>query len=215
MKLTSIRSLARCCIVLSLILTSCSEEKEPANNNEGMTKPATFTMADLKKQRKEMAHRKRRIIYNDDGGRRGEGPEEFLARRFNQVLDTQVDSYFYCVGTGRLPSWGRETPEAIGDENQVIIEAARKAGLEIFASLRMNDIHDSHRRITYPLKVQRPDLLIGEEHWPGQYPHLLSGEQAEGVGGYPENSVMSWLFSALDFAEPEVRQHRLDFISQM
>ncbi|GAH79337.1 unnamed protein product, partial [marine sediment metagenome] len=51
MKLTSIRNLARCCIVLSLILTCYAEGKEAVKNKDGMTKPATFTLADLKKQR--------------------------------------------------------------------------------------------------------------------------------------------------------------------
>jgi len=168
--------------------------------------------------------RQRRLMVNDDGDAQypsvnpaaAEGAEGFLAKRFNTAVGTKVDTYFFCVGNGEIPPWGLETPEAIGDANQVMIDAAREANMEIFASLRMNDIHDAWAaELTYPLKVQRPDLLIGEQHWPAGHPYLLEGEKPAARGGYPESAVLRAFWSAFDYAKPEVRQHRLEFIAQI
>ena len=56
-------------------------------------------MAELRQTAK---HRKRRIIYNNDGGdmygRRIRSVEDFLGHWTKKVLGTQVDSIFYCTG---------------------------------------------------------------------------------------------------------------------
>ena len=54
---------------------------------------------DMKQLRKRAAHRRRRIIYNDDGfdTRFYDTPDKFLALRLRQVADTQVDTVFYFV----------------------------------------------------------------------------------------------------------------------
>ena len=48
--------------------------------------------------------------------------------------------------------------------------AAREAGIEIFAALRLNDCHDANTveekgraGLTYPLRAQRPDLLLAPD----------------------------------------------------
>ncbi len=173
--------------------------------------------------------KQRRIIYNDDGAaeKPSHNPEAsaegFLAAYFNSAVGSQVDSWFYNVGNGWLTEegdlypWGarRQEPGDFGDANQLIIEAARQAEMEIFASLRMNDNHCFYLGIEEPFRLQHPDLLIGEEYWPGAYPHLLDGEQHCDKGGYPEDSIMGRYFCGLNFAEPAVRQYRLDFIGQI
>jgi len=162
----------------------------------------------------------RRIIYNDDGDARwtdgGGGPEVFLAARFNYCRRSQVDTYFWCIGNGELPSFGRPEPVKLGDASAVTIQAARSAGIEIFASLRMNDTHDALAApppaagepgsqpadprcpgFTYPLKLERPDLLIAERK-----------ERKKG-------SILYMTWSAFDYAHEEVRNHRLDYVRQM
>ncbi len=171
----------------------------------------------------------RRIIVYDDGDPlspqvnpqiAAEGVEGFLRWRFKPCLGTQVDSYFWNIGHGlMLPPTEKFDASLSKDANRefgtrVMIQAAHEADVEILASLKMNDSHDAYVGVKYPLKVQRPDLLIGDRYWPGQYPNLLPGEQGAHLGGYPEDSLLSWFFAALDYAEPEVRQHRLDFIDQ-
>lgn len=174
--------------------------------------------------------KQRRIIFNDDGAaeKPSHNPEAtaegFLAAYFNSAVGSQVDSWFYSVGKGSLTEegelypWGekRQTAGVFGDANQLIIEAARPAEMEIFVSLRMNDIHDSFIGIEERLKLQRPDLLIGEEYWPGAYPHLLNGEEPVArQAQYPPDPIMAYYYSAFDYAKPEVRQYRLDFIRKM
>jgi len=168
--------------------------------------------------------KQRRIIYNDDGDAQygdwnpqaEEGVQGFLSARFSPTVGTQVDTYFWCIGNGQEPPWGKTPPEAIGDANQVMVEAAHNAGMEIFASLRMNDIHDAWAaQLTYPLKVQRPDLLIGKQYWPQGYPHLLEGEKPQPRGGYPADATLRAFWSAFDYAKQEVREHRYEYIMKI
>ncbi len=189
--------------------------------------------------------RQRRIILNDDGfyGPRevqslGQDPEECLSLRFNSSVGTQVDTYCLCVGATsgvplgeamppcpgyaleafHCPDTDVQTARMIGQSIEAYIVAAHKAGMEIFASLRMNDCHDANvvtsgfTGLTYPLKVERPDLLLGEDYAGREYGHLFEGEGTKGSTGYPSNSIMSWFFCGLDWAKEEVRQHFLDFI---
>ena len=51
--------------------------------------------------RKQAAHRRRRVIYNNDGddtwAKGADTPEKFLAHRHAPLLGTQVDSIYYCT----------------------------------------------------------------------------------------------------------------------
>ena len=146
--------------------------------------------------------RRRRIIYNDDCGERWsagkDGREAFLAARFDWCRNSQVDSYFWCVGNGEEPCDGRPDPPELGDADAVMAEAAHEAGMEVFASLRMNDTHDAVApKLTYPLKVQRPDLLVGEKK------------------EYPIASIMALGWSSFDYAKEEVRRHRLEYTERI
>ncbi len=189
----------------------------------------------LRKGEVEKMFKQRRLILDDDGDY-GEydldfasgGVEKYLALRFDSTVDTQVETYILCIGgTDFAPArpnpyyampqffYGdaeSSTARVIDKTIKAYIKAAREGGMELFGSLRMNDIHDSFMPYTYPLKTERPDLLIGEEHWPGQYPNLLEGEKRYGKGGYPEDSLLTYFFCALDYAEPEVRQYFLRYI---
>ena len=46
--------------------------------------------------------------------------------------------------------------------------------MEIFASIRMNDTHDAfgkpHGRLDYPLKLEHPEWLLGDESSKGRLP---------------------------------------------
>ncbi len=159
--------------------------------------------------------------------------DEVLKFRFRSAVGTQVDSYFLNVGsTDRAPTHDGKPITHLqssmaqfhywGDKGQIhpktervtrrLIDAAHEAGMEIFASIRMNDTHDSGGDVSYPLKVQEPDLLLGAEHMGRRYPHRFEGETPRGASGFPAESVMAWYWCGLDFAHAEVRQHFLDFI---
>ena len=155
-----------------------------------------------------------RIAVNDDGEVPIPGPkrtlQQFLEPKFNDVIGTQVDAYFLCLGStdrhvppsrarlqDTMNQWAHDgkAPDHLDAQIRTYLAAAHKAGLTVFLSVRMNDIHDAWaKQLTYPLKVKRPDLLIGQKR------HLS------------KDTLMSAHWSALNWAEPEVRQHFLGFI---
>ena len=105
----------------------------------------------------------RRFIVNDDGEvllpKAGGSWDAYLGERFADTRSTQVTTYFLNVGaTDRGPGivdslqstmayWadGKEAPERYDVATRKYIEAAHDAGIEIFASIRINDIHGASR----------------------------------------------------------------------
>ena len=159
--------------------------------------------------------RKRRIIYNDDCGQLYNqtstdivDEQSLLDARTTPVFGTQVDTYAWCVGNGADPPYNRKGPHpfvsCLGSEQRaadLIIDACHANGMEIWASLRMNDIHDSfmaHRlEDTYdPMKAKHPEWLIGKT------------KDRE----LPEELTERYLWTAFNFEHKEVRNYRLDFI---
>ena len=168
-------------------------------------------------------NRKRRIIFNDDSDQqyrnRGEGfphnitdEQSFIDARTTPTFDTHVDTYVWCVGNGAEPSWGpwgekRElsvhpflsSPQRATD---VIVDACHAEGMEVWGSLRMNDLHDSRsdklENTNDALKALHPEYLIGKE-----------GDRDLG-----SELVERYLWTAFNYEVPEVRQHRLEFIGR-
>ncbi len=154
-----------------------------------------------------------RLVINDDAD--FQPPEDdpdldkFLDFRFNWVVDTHADAYFLCIAsTDRL--WPKErattqdamsqwaahgdVPPHVDRRIRKYVEGAHDAGMEIFFAVRLNDIHDAwHPKLTYPLKVARPDLLLGRK-------------------GAPNRELWNAHWSGLDWSHGEVRQHFRDFI---
>lgn len=123
--------------------------------------------AALNAARKQAAHRRRRVIYNNDGddiwAKGADTAEKFLALRHEPLLGTQVDSIFYCTtqsfnlfthatrvaevflsreGTfvnNNLPKFLDQQTDGL----RMSSEFARKHGIESIWTLRMNDIHDA------------------------------------------------------------------------
>ena len=169
----------------------------PASSNQDLSS-TRFNVTGWRGKRLEHAHRQRRLIYNDDGwARTGEfydglpkDENDFLARRFNWTVDTQVDSYFWCIGNGADLPWGWTQPDGIEDCTTTMLNAARLAGQEAVISVRMNDIHDSFGKITYPFKLKNRHMLID-----------------------PNGVEPGW--SALDYSFDQVREHKFEYISQV
>lgn len=134
--------------------------------NPGTTIEATEQTA-LDAARRQAAHRRRRIIYNNDGddiwAKGADTVEKFLALRHEPLLGTQVDSIYYCTtqsfnlfthGTkvaevflSREGTFANNNLPAFLDQQtdglRVSCEFAHRYGLESIWTLRMNDIHDS------------------------------------------------------------------------
>lgn len=161
-------------------------------------------------------HRKRRVIYNDDAGQQFLGYEgygyeidddqSFIDARTTPTFDTHVDTYVWCVGNGCDPPMGEmeAVRPCLGSSDRatdLIVDACHAQGIEVWGSLRMNDIHDSFQadvleKTNDPLKARHPEYLIGQ-----QSDRELPSELTE-----------RYLWAAFNFACPEVRWHRLEFI---
>ncbi|MCK4591110.1 MAG: hypothetical protein KAT86_05095 [Candidatus Latescibacteria bacterium] len=165
-------------------------------------------------------NRSRRVIYNDDGdqvysGYEGYGyhitdEESFLEARTTPTFGTHVDTYVWCVGNGADPPWGILHGDKVWPwlgtferGTDIIVEACHAQGMEVWGSLRMNDLHDSFMAdrledAAVPIKAEHPEYLIAPE----QNRHL------------PDHLSERYLWTALNFALPEVRDYRLRFIEK-
>ena len=168
----------------------------------------------MKQARKKAAHRRRRIIVNNDGNdcRRLAGVDEpknaetFLAKRTSPLVGSQVDAIFYCTGIVNVythhsalteprktsdqavEDWAWELKEIEGrDSLEIMVDFGHKHGMEVFWSMRMNDTHDSaDATLLCQWKKEHPEYLMGTQD--SKFPY---------GGG-------RW--SALDYAVPGARE---------
>ena len=145
----------------------------------------------LRELRQRAAHRRRRLIFNNDGDdviytKKEPTPEALLALRTSPLLGTQVDSIFYsnslCFGHSLHNSEVMEPficveemfqnnglPQLMArgiDPIQVMVEFCHANDIEIFWDMRMNDTHDSMIGGYGPylrpkLKLEHPEYLVG------------------------------------------------------
>ena len=172
--------------------------------------------------------RKRRLIYYDSASQQSHGyldrgvetpfmsllydvtdEQSFLDVRTSLTFDTQVDTYVWHIGNGCDPPY--DIPKKMlwpcfssyEQVRDVVIKACHQQGIEIWASLRMNDLHSSFRSRTLeetddPLKAQHPEYLISPPS----------------VRDLPTELTEQRLWVAFNYAHSGVRQHRLDFIEK-
>jgi hypothetical protein len=162
----------------------------------------------LEPARKAAVERQRRVIFNNDGDDllHLSGPataEKFLSVRTDHAAGTMVDSVFYfsrrpisplytgAVRSGPLADRLRDLTREGTDDLRLVIEASRKQGMEVFWSMRMNDIHDN----------AKPESEIAQ--WKRDHRHLLMGRPGD-KERFPSSDPRNvWTF--VDYAHPEVR----------
>ncbi len=174
--------------------------------------------------RKNMAWRTRRIIMNNDGNdahplavpeetslHPGDLPtaETFLSKRTSPLINSQVDSIFYCTGVFNLYThrsrlaerqndWCLELEKREGrDTLEIMIDWCRRAGKEIFWSMRMNDTHDAYLD---------PSLMT---QWKKNHLHCLMGKPGR---HFPYGSDR---WSALNYETPEVRERVFHLLQEV
>ena len=104
------------------------------------------TREEMKEQRKQLAHRQRRLIHNSDG------------HDITPLVGTHVDSIFNKKGK----LFYSHTPPTEGiDQMQAAVDFCRQHNIEIFNSSRMNDIHDVDGRELSQFKKDHPEYLFG------------------------------------------------------
>ena len=204
--------------------------------------------AEFKKKRKEMALRKRRIVFNNDGddvfrlgieGKRDvllsaamqkktgtypATPEGLLEVRTTNLAGSHVDAIWYwgscgmklffgdgpfarlyCVEEGPYYQRGfvpyqKLMAECGRDNLEIMIDFCRQQGWEIFYSNRMNDCHESYfdQRMQL-IKLKHPEWCLGARE---------KGKEFL----YPDPRSM---WSALNFAVPQIRQLTVDALREV
>jgi hypothetical protein len=174
--------------------------------------PAELTAVEKRKPRQPY-----RVIFNCDGhavAKDADGDlQQWLENLFGPLQESHVDALFWCDGAGgNTANYDSKVLERTGartgtprtyidkwieeghDPPRVVVEEARKRGIDIFYSFRINDIHDSFIPDEMPTyKVENPDWLIGEKQYGG---------------------VTSFK-TALNFAIPEVRELKYRVIVEL
>ena len=147
--------------------------------------------------------------------------EDFLAQRMGPLADAGVACIFYCTNacfglstratevwqmrdyrkSGRPQAFStKQLVEAGIDPMQTTVEFARQHGIEVYNSIRMNDIHDFNWRTDYgrpmfehnQLKQSHPDWLLGK----------------------PQQRSSTGAWSAVNYALPEVRDSMFAYICE-
>ena len=184
-------------------------------------------MADRYKElKKDALNRKRRIIFDNDGGDVIYGPKDKTVKSMlNNVMeplkDTQVDSVSLSTMSSGFGQFTHLTEKGVmftltekkfkynftkylaernTDHLKISIDFCRKNKMEVFWQLRMNDTHDGSENWYGPLMFKTN--TIKRDH--PQY--LLSSPNCKPKCG-------AW--SAVNYALPEIRNLALSFIEEI
>ncbi|MCH2589929.1 MAG: hypothetical protein MK004_15810, partial [Planctomycetales bacterium] len=182
---------------------------------------ATETNA-LDAARHQAAHRRRRVIYNNDGddiwAKGADTVDKFLAMRHTPLLGTHVDSIFYSTTQSfnffthqsKVAEIFRSRDGSFANNNlakfleqdtdglRMSSQFARKHGLETIWTLRMNDIHDAFTPQFRP-------------KWKQKDPRRIMSTLAEGQKHNDRRS----LWSLVDFEHPDVEPRLLEIIREV
>ena len=105
---------------------------------------------------------------------------------------------FQTAGQWRIYENTRELIERGTDPPAVLIDHGHRHGIEVFLSMRVNDIHDGRLPegdpLLSPMKLSHPDWLLGLTDNP------YAGERFSGLSRF-----------GYDFGIDEVRQYRLAY----
>jgi len=166
---------------------------------------------------KPQAPRQYRVIFNCDGHAvckdAGGDREQWIENLFGPLEKSHVDALFWCDGAGgntanyksdvlelsgkragKVRPWVQKLLDEGHDPPKVVVQEAKKRGMDVFYSFRINDIHDSFMPDEMALfKVEHPEWLIGKQKY---------GD----VTSYP---------TALNFAVPEVRELKFRVIEEL
>lgn len=193
-------------IALQFIDESFTDSKQPSANS----------------LRYEARQRPRRLIFNNDSG--GDArvpaaptltPEAFLAPRIAPLASSQVDGIALDTTAGTFGTFGHRTevaemfttregryrynilPDFLKQDTDPLSETvkfARKNKLEVLWVQRMDDTHDASNPILFPdFKREHPEVLFGT----------------------PENPPKHGKWSAVDYADPAVRDLAYGIVAEV
>ena len=179
-------------------------------------------VAALAAARQQAAHRQRRVIYNNDGddiwAKGADTVDKFLALRHTPLLQTHVDSIYYCttqsfnffthqtkvaeVFRSKDGSYANNNLTQFLEKNmdglRMSSQFARQHGKETIWTLRMNDIHDAWTPAFRP-------------QWKKADPNRIMSTLAEGQKHHDRRR----LWSLVDFEHPDVEPRLLEIIREV
>lgn len=177
--------------------------------------PTTMTHdREIEEARRTAAWRRRPLIIDDDGDmvydeRTLQGADSFTQMRHTDLVRAGVDSLAWCIHWGicvgtaesvrywQTQKLGIPFQENMPDPTPIVEQFCHQHDIEVFGSIRMNDGHDAFglpsEHLLYPLKVEHPEFLLGDES----------------CRGTPFDGIDAAMWSGLNYAIAEVREDRL------
>ena len=174
--------------------------------------------------RQAAAHRERRVIFDNDGNEPvyycdEATSEALLDKRTTDLVGTQVDTIVYCtwssgfgmfthntkvgqVFTSTAEGFSNNKTQAFIDQGtdplEIMAAFCRENDIEIFWSMRMNDIHDAWNDWYSPYLF--PELKKEHPEW------LMSTREKPTVNG-------RW--TAVDYTHPEIRDLAFQYFEEV
>jgi hypothetical protein len=191
------------------------------------------SLAELRRVRKKAAHRRRRIIFNNDGNEPvylldEATPEALLACRTTPLLGSQVDSIFYCTWSSGFSFFTHNTK--VGQVFDTTANPKRPDNKR--GGFSKNKTRDFIKQGTDPLKIMvefckknKIELLwsfrMNDTHdaWGGWYSPLLfpqlKTDHPEWLVASKKKRSRHGGWSAMDFNHKEVRDLAVAFIEEV
>jgi hypothetical protein len=172
---------------------------------------------EMEQSRRTAAWRRRPLIIDDDGDmvydeRTPQGADAFTQMRHTELVRAGVASLAWCIHWGicvgtaesvrywQTQKLGIPFQDNMPDPTPIVERFCHQHGIEVFGSIRMNDGHDAFglpsENLLYPLKVEHPEFLLGDE----------------ALRGTPFDGIDTAMWSGLNYAIAEVREDRLWWI---
>ena len=203
------------CLALAGVLSCSGPAPDPQANWSDAKKARVEAAA---RQRRIIFNDDSYELSRDDAGT----PEGFLKRRLQPLAGTQVDTVSWSIlgGWADAPVYDSKIQPIYGDAHggppaywskvtanvkrliqsgrgplQIVIDFARSHGMEILASVRMNDVHDSF-------------IEGGLTTWKKEHPEFL-------VDPLGRLTSLDLYVTSQDFSHPEVRQRKFEIIEEV
>ena len=176
----------------------------------------------LAASRKKAAHRRRRIIYNNDGCdawlAQAPTPEAFPATRAERIVRSQVDSVFYCTTLDTGNYWHRSkiaqlctepSPHIELSQRVRLVEALAQRDMDTLA-LSVDYLHRHGRDILWshrmnPMESMGHDWILSD--FKRDHPEWWLGKTGDDEK-YPSSDQRHW-YRVFDYGVPEVREYML------
>lgn len=191
---------------------------------------------ETEREARPTAGRKHRVIFNGDSAAllypHANTVEGFLTPRFRPLLGTPVTTISWCIYAGAPLYDSRIQPRFIDvhqeppqDHEQylpnlkaliesgncplkILTEFAHENGMEAFASIRMNDVHDSFwRGLLGPWKKENPQYLVSDRK--------LQTSESLAQPTFPGSPIANLYVTAQDFSHQAVRDRKAEVIQEL